>query len=31
MRSPKAIARRLDRRGAGKVTGRMLGKVFRGE
>jgi len=31
MRGPKAIARRLERRGAGKVTGRMLGKMFKGE
>jgi len=26
----RAIVRRLERRGAGRVTGRMLGKMFRG-
>ena len=27
----RAIVRRLERRGAGRVTGRMLGKMFRGK
>jgi hypothetical protein len=28
-RGPNAVAKRVVRRGAGKVTGRMLGKFFR--
>jgi hypothetical protein len=28
-RGPDAVAKRLARRGAGKVTGRMLGTLFR--